>query len=129
MILAIRTDKPEAELYLLQDGKITEEIKWQAHRELANTILKKIDEILRVKKAEYKDILGIVVYTGSGSFTGLRIGTTVANTIAYGLEVPIVSTSENDWIEKGVELLKNRKAGNYVSPRYDSEPNITKPKS
>lgn len=129
MILAIRTDKPEAELYLLQDGKATKEIRWQAHRELANTILQKIDEILEAKKAEYKDISGIVVYTGSGSFTGLRIGTTVANTIAYGLEVPIVSASENDWIEKGVELLKNHKAGNYVSPKYDSEPNITKPKS
>ena len=46
MILALRSDKPEAELYLFDDGKKIAEIKWEAHRELADTILGKIKEIL-----------------------------------------------------------------------------------
>jgi hypothetical protein len=45
MILAIRTDKPEAELYLLkEDGVIIDQYVWTAHRELSNTLLSKIEK-------------------------------------------------------------------------------------
>lgn len=129
MILALRTDKPEAELYLVNGGKIVQELKWQAHRELASTILVKIKEILGSQKNDTKDIDGVIVYTGTGSFTGLRIGTSVANAFAYGLEVPVVTSSGENWIVNGIVKLKSAKSGNYALPKYDSEPNITKPKS
>jgi tRNA threonylcarbamoyladenosine biosynthesis protein TsaB len=77
-ILAIRTDKPEAELYLYDDKKKLAEIKWQAHLKLAETLNSKIDETLNLSSISYREINGIAVYKGPGSFTGLRIGISTA---------------------------------------------------
>jgi tRNA threonylcarbamoyl adenosine modification protein YeaZ len=128
MILAIRTDKPEAELYLLENNQAVAEIKWEAHRELADTLLIKIKELLESKNITNNYIKGIIIHTGEGSFTGLRIGTTVANAMAYSLNIPIISTEGEEWIGLGVENIKSAKAGDLVMPKYNSEPNITKPK-
>ena len=129
MILAIRTDKPEAELRLIGNGKEIDSYSWQAHRELADTILKKIDQILVKNQASIKSLEGIIIFTGNGSFTGLRIGTTVANSLSYGLDIPIASAEGEEWVEQGVQNLKSTKIGEYVIPKYNAEPNITQPKS
>ena len=129
MILAIRTDKPEAELHLLKYGKVIDSYIWQAHRELADTILSKINDFLTKNETNLNHLKGLIVFTGSGSFTGLRIGTTVANGLSYGLSVPIVAAEGDSWIEQGLDGLKNTKPNNFVIPKYSGEPNITKPKS
>ncbi len=128
MILAIRTDKPEAELYLINNGKLASEIKWEAHRELADTLLMKIKELLESKNITNNDIKGIIMHTGEGSFTGLRIGTTVANAMAYSLSIPIVAAKGGEWIRSGLEAIESAKVGDLVVPEYNAEPNITKPK-
>ena len=128
MILALRSDKPEAELYLFDDGKKIAEIKWEAHRELADTILGKIKEILVNNNIADKDITGIIMHTGEGSFTGLRIGTTVANAMSYSLGVPIVSTEGDNWVNEGLGKITSSKPGNLVVPKYNAEPNISQPK-
>ncbi|HMS92249.1 MAG TPA: tRNA (adenosine(37)-N6)-threonylcarbamoyltransferase complex dimerization subunit type 1 TsaB [Candidatus Saccharibacteria bacterium] len=130
MILAIRTDKPLAELYLIGDS--SEQIdshKWEANRKLADELLPAIQKIVITNKYHLQDIDGIVIFTGEGSFTGLRIGTTVANTLAYSLDIPIVDSIGEDWLVDGVIKLDKAKPGKYVTPKYSSEPNITKPKA
>ncbi len=128
MILALRTDKPEAELYLYKQNNLVAKEKWEAHRELADTLLIKIKDILESNNLKNENISGIIMHTGEGSFTGLRIGTTVANAMAYSLNVPIVSAEGEDWISNGVESLKTARIGELVVPKYNAEPNITKPK-
>ena len=131
MILAIKTDNPRAELYLFDDEKKVDELSWQADRKLANELLPKIQELLSKNKLELNKLLGIMVFTGTGSFTGLRIGTTVANSLAYSFNIPIVESSGDNWIKSGFEKIKTAKPGKYVVPKYSSEPNITysKPKN
>jgi tRNA threonylcarbamoyl adenosine modification protein YeaZ len=43
--------------------------------------------------ARRADLTGVVVGTGPGSFTGLRIGLATAKTIAYAMAIPIVGVS------------------------------------
>ncbi len=128
MILALRSDKPEAELYLFNDGKKIAEIKWEAHRELADTLLSKIKEILVNNNVTDNEITGIIMHTGEGSFTGLRIGTTVANAMSYSLGVPIVATEGDNWISEGLGKITSSKPGDLVVPKYNAEPNISQPK-
>ena len=45
-IVAIRTDKPQAELYILQEDTTLAQIKWTAHRQLLETIHKKLNSLL-----------------------------------------------------------------------------------
>jgi len=128
MILALRSDKPEAELYLFDDGKKVAEIKWEAHRELADTLLSKIKEILVNNNITDNEITVIIMHTGEGSFTGLRIGTTVANAMSYSLSVPIVAAEGDNWISEGLGKITSSKPGDLVVPKYNAEPNISQPK-
>jgi len=128
IVLTLRTDKPEAELGVYDDKKQLAYIKWQAHRELAETTHVKIREILNKSSKSLKDVEAIVVYKGPGSFTGLRIGLSVANALAYSLNAPIVGVTSEDWIEKGISKLKTGKNSKIALPLYGSEPHITTPK-
>ncbi len=128
MILTIRSDKPEAEIALLSGDKKLDENIWSAHRELGNTIHTKIRELLGKNKLELRDLKGIVCYKGPGSFTGLRIGLTVANTMASELQIPIVGETGPDWQDKGVRQLIARKNEELVMPEYGRDPHITKQK-
>ena len=72
-------------------------------------------------------IKGLAVFTGPGSFTGLRIGITTMNTIAYALDIPIVGTTGDDWLADGLARLRAGENDRIVTPHYGKPPNITKP--
>ena len=126
MILTIRTDKQDAEIGLFSDeGKKISYKTWQAHRELSSTILGVIKELLDSQKLDFKDITGVVFYKGPGSFTGLRIGITVANTIAYAQHLPIIGETDEIWNQIGVRRLIAGENDQIVLPLYGAEPRIT----
>lgn len=124
MILAVRTDKPEAELYLLSEtNNVVDSYKWQAHRELSDTLLEKVESLLNKNDLSVNHLNALVIYKGPGSFTGLRIGVTFVNTLAYALNVPVYGTTGDNWLE-----VKDVKAKKQIIPEYGALPNITKPK-
>jgi tRNA threonylcarbamoyladenosine biosynthesis protein TsaB len=126
IILGLRTDKPEAELYLLDGNTEVNKIIWQAHRELAETLHGKITELLNNRTLS--DLQGIVVYQGPGSFTGLRIGISVANALASSLKLPIVGGSSDIWIKDGINCLLKGENDQIVLPEYGSPVHITAPR-
>ena len=128
MILALRTDKPLAELYLAENKTITKENSWEAHRQLADTIHIKIAELLQSNSADWHDITGLVVYKGPGSFTGLRISITVANTLASTMKIPIVGSQGDEWLHNGLVALLGGKNDKIVLPEYGGTIHITAPK-
>jgi tRNA threonylcarbamoyladenosine biosynthesis protein TsaB len=129
MILAIRTDTVSASVVLLSEaGDEVDRRDWEAGRKLSQELLPTISDVLSKQKLVWHDVRGLVVWEGPGSFTGLRIGITVANTIAYSLGCPIAGTTGDKWIEQGVRALKEKRAGEVVVPRYGAEANITRPK-
>lgn len=123
-ILTLRTDKPEAEIGLYENKKQVAYKTWEAHRQLAETLSQKIEELLRLNQKSLQDIGGIVVFQGPGSFTGLRIGLSVVNTLAYSLNCPIVATTD-DWIKSGVARLLNGESDKVALPEYGSPVHIT----
>lgn len=133
IILGLRTDKPEAELYLYDVKgpsfhKELASIKWQAHRKLAETIHKQIDKLLMLQGLSLQQISGIVCFKGPGSFTGLRIGLTVANALAYAQQIPIVARHGRDWLETGINDLLGGKNDRVATPYYDRPAATTPPK-
>lgn len=128
IILTIRTDNPNAEIGLFDDDEQLAYEVWEAHRQLSSTILVKIRQLLESLDKDWQDIGGIVFFSGPGSFTGLRIGVTVANTVAATLDVPIVGRNGDDWIAQGARDLASSKNDKLVVPFYGREPHITVPK-
>lgn len=126
MYLAIRSDKPEAELYVLSnDGHILKQKIWDAGRTLARDLPGKVDELMN---NNYDQLKGVMVYKGPGSFTGLRIGITVANAIAYGKSVAAVGVAGDDWLAGGVAKLNEGVDDKIVLPEYGAAPHITPPR-
>ncbi len=128
VILTIRTDKPEAEIGLHEDQQQIAYETWTAHRQLAETIHTKLSELVSGCSKQLSDIEGIIFYKGPGSFTGLRIGASVASTLAYSLSAPIVSTSGDDWQQKGVDSLLQGANDTIAIIEYGSAPHITQQK-
>ncbi len=128
LILTIRTDKPEAEVGLFNDDKQLAYEKWQAHRELSTTIHRKIAKNLQFIGKNWQDLESVVCYKGPGSFTGLRIGLSVGNALASGLNIPITSAAGKDWINKGIRRLQKGANEKIVLPKYGAPIHITKPK-
>jgi tRNA threonylcarbamoyladenosine biosynthesis protein TsaB len=127
-ILALRTDKPKAELYLYEDKNKLIEVKWQAHRQLAETLNSNIEEILNKSSISYDQLNGIAIYKGPGSFTGLRIGMSAANALAYGLELPIVTAGGDDWRQTAIKDLLRGKNYKIAIPDYGSPAHTTTPR-
>lgn len=128
IILAIKTDQPESEFWLLDNHKTLEKVKYLAHQDLARTIHVQISKLLKKQNLDWPDIEGLVAYKGPGSFTGLRIGLTIANSLAYSLNIPIIGEEEDDWLSNGIIKLLANKNDKIVMPFYGSEPHITRSK-
>ncbi len=78
LILTLRTDKPQAELGLYEDRQPIVTLSWQADRQLVETIHLKLKELLDSAKKQLSEVEGIACFEGPGSFTGLRIGLSMA---------------------------------------------------
>jgi len=125
-ILTLKTDKPEAELGLFANSQQLTAVKWQAHRQLASTIHKQLKEVLQGRYL--KDIDGIACFKGPGSFTGLRIGLSVANGLAYTQNIPIVARQGKNWREQGIKDLLAGKNDRIATPFYGRSAKTTSPK-
>jgi len=64
-------------------------------------VLVDADELLRASGAERAELTGIVVGTGPGSFTGLRLGLATARGLALALELPVAGVSTLDALAAG----------------------------
>jgi len=128
IILTIRTDKPEAEIGLYDGETQLAYETWTAHRQLAETLHQKIEVLLKSQQKDWPDIQGVACYQGPGSFTGLRIGLTVANALAYSYSLPVVAAQDPDWIKTAVQRLQNGETDELALPFYGADAHITLPK-
>jgi tRNA threonylcarbamoyladenosine biosynthesis protein TsaB len=128
LIVTIRTDKPEAEIGLYNDMTQLEYETWTAHRQLAETIHGKLETLLQTHGKNWADIQGLVCFQGPGSFTGLRIGLTVANALSYSYHLPVVATQDPQWLETGISRLMSGESDDLALPFYGADAHITLPK-
>lgn len=66
-----------------------QEYSWESGRELAEGVFTFIHDKLSENHADWNDISEITFFSGPGSFTGLRIGAAVVNTLADQLQIPL----------------------------------------
>jgi tRNA threonylcarbamoyladenosine biosynthesis protein TsaB len=140
LILYLDTSEPEAVLAIYQGDKLLCENRWPAHRELSATLTNKYQKLLdtvasailsqeELQQLQHleqfqriqQSLTGVVVFAGPGSFTGLRIGISFANALAYALQIPIYETRA----KKKFNLSKPKKI---IVPFYGAPPHITQPK-
>ncbi len=128
LVLAIRSDNPEAEVGLFDGNTQLGYEKWTAGRQLSQTLHRTIASLLAAHGKHLEEIEGVVCFKGPGSFTGLRIGITVADAFAYGLGVPIVATLDEGWVQTGIARLQAGEDERIAIPYYGAPVHITQQK-
>ncbi len=90
-ILNIETATHICSISLSKNGKtidLIESFEDKTHAELLTVF---IEKILIQNKINTSDLSAIAVSEGPGSYTGLRIGASVAKGLCYGLKIPLIS--------------------------------------
>lgn len=119
-MITLYLDTTSSFLYtaIIKDGESLAEIKEHLGNNLSEYTLPRIEEMLNVKNISVDDIDRIVVVNGPGSFTGIRIGLTIAKTMAWAKNIPIVPISsleamalsadaEYDYIVPAIDARRN----------------------
>jgi len=78
---------------ITEDDKVISEVKEEYGQSLSEVALPKIVEMFNKNNLSPKDVDKIFVVNGPGSFTGIRIGVTIAKVYAWGLNIPITTIS------------------------------------
>ena len=145
MLLLIDSSKVNSTVALgNKQGEIIDIRKNITKLKFSQTLLSEINLSLRRNRVSFEDLKGIIVVQGPGSFTGLRVGISVANSLGHGLETPVVGVkkckvqsvkckikslklkiSYKSILEKGLKKLKYAKLGKIVRPFYGEEPHVT----
>ena len=124
MILAFDTATDVATSALVRDGEVLGERASRAVR-----ILDDIDGLLAEAGLAQADIDRIVVGTGPGSYTGLRIGLITARTLSFGLAVPVAGVSTLTALAAGtpgaVPVIDGRRSE--IFTLVDGEPAVRRP--
>ncbi len=127
MILLLDTSTPVCKLTLI-DGGWQFGDEWEAQRDLAQHLLGYLEDTLKKNGKNWRNITGIGTFRGPGSFTGLRIGLTVLNTLADSLDISIVGETGNEWKTMAVDRLLAHQNDKLVMPEYGGDAHITQPK-
>ena len=88
-ILYIDTSSNEKISVGIQTGKERFFLRRKITKQKAQVVLPMIDALLKKHKLSLKDIDEISVETGPGSFTGLRVGVSIANALGYALNISV----------------------------------------
>ena len=93
--------------------------EFEAERQTED-LLTAIDGILKNQKICLKDIKAILVNQGPGSYTGTRAGATVANTLSWSLNIPVIGYQEGklDYTLKKLSKTINKSFLHPVIPYY-----------
>lgn len=132
-------------LVLYKDKTVLDKMNIESREHSVHTI-SEIDNILRRNEIKVNDLKQIFVVNGPGSFTGVRIGVTIAKTLAFTLKIPIKSidsiTIQAICIEDEEKLVKvndqngvfygmfssNKLVGNFEYLKFNEFDNFIKDK-
>ena len=116
-------------LGVLSDSKLIDYTEFTNDNKLSEKLLPAIKEMLDKNKYRVNDLNRIYISVGPGSFTGIRIGVTVAKVIAWSLNIDIIPISSlevmasYDTDKKYICSFMDARRGFVFAGIYDNELN------
>jgi tRNA threonylcarbamoyladenosine biosynthesis protein TsaB len=88
--LAIETTDFNGSVALLEDNKVVAEGCLAANQRSAQWLAPLIENVLNSSGWNMQSLQLLAIAQGPGSFTGLRVGITLAKTLAFALKIPVI---------------------------------------
>ncbi|MBS1487910.1 MAG: tRNA (adenosine(37)-N6)-threonylcarbamoyltransferase complex dimerization subunit type 1 TsaB [Bacteroidetes bacterium] len=93
LILSLETSSHTFSCALHQDGRLVSFKESPAQQSTASLLSVSINQLFEESEADKKKLSAVVISSGPGSYTGLRIGTATAKGICYALNVPLITVN------------------------------------
>ena len=103
--LGIETSNSPLSVALVKDGQVLAEIVQNTKLTHSLTAMPAIEELFQKVNIEPAEIDAIAVAEGPGSYTGIRIGVTIAKTLAWTLKKPLVGVSSLKLLASNAQLF------------------------
>ncbi|AXN39262.1 tRNA (adenosine(37)-N6)-threonylcarbamoyltransferase complex dimerization subunit type 1 TsaB [Peribacillus butanolivorans] len=114
-VLAIDTSNFTLGIALINDTQVIGEYTTNLKKNHSVRVMPAIETLLRDCDTSPKELTKIVVAQGPGSYTGVRIGVTIAKTLAWTLKIPLSAVSSLE-----VLAANGRYFNGLVSPLFDA---------
>lgn len=124
--LFIDTSNSFINIYIVKDDSVLVYKKVETLRDMANTIMPLIRQSFNEIDFNIKDVDKIFVTIGPGSFTGVRVGITVAKTIAWSLNIDVYPISTLEYLSSidtkysRIMPIIDARRGNVFTSVYDN---------
>ena len=92
-ILAMDTSTKTLACAIVEKGQVIQASHSAAERNHALKLIPIVQELLALENIASKDLDGIAVGIGPGSYTGVRVGVTAAKTLAWTVDKPVAAVS------------------------------------
>src|SRR5215203_559600 len=90
MILSIDTSTETISIAIYKPSwGVLFEQSWVSGREQTTQLLPGVQRAMSAVSVSVRDLTGVAVATGPGSYSGVRIGISTAKTLAYSLGIPL----------------------------------------
>ncbi|MBN8194468.1 tRNA (adenosine(37)-N6)-threonylcarbamoyltransferase complex dimerization subunit type 1 TsaB [Bacillus sp. NTK074B] len=114
-ILAIDTSNYPFGVALIQEDKVIGEYITYMKKNHSVRAMPAIEQLMKDCGIEAKQLSKIVVANGPGSYTGVRIGVTLAKTLAWSLSIPLIPVSSLATLASS-----GRYFSGYIVPLFDA---------
>ncbi len=108
-LLAIETSGSQCGFAVIENGQFLGLRLLDDRSTLSQRIMELIDETLHEAGCDVRQLDGIAVSLGPGSWTGLRIGVTTAKALAQALNVPLVGVPTFDAAARLIRLIADER--------------------
>ncbi|MFZ2632149.1 MAG: tRNA (adenosine(37)-N6)-threonylcarbamoyltransferase complex dimerization subunit type 1 TsaB [Desulfosalsimonadaceae bacterium] len=95
-ILAVDTASRTCSVAVSEDDAVMAEFTVNHRDTHSRFLMEMIDRVLAISRFTLRDMDGLAVTTGPGSFTGLRIGLSAVKGLAIGADLPVVGVGSLD---------------------------------
>ena len=96
------------------DGRQVRALDWPAGHRHGERLLLGVERLLTETGLARADLVGVVVGTGPGAFTGLRVGIATAKALAHAMSVPIAGVGTGAALLRAAATVNPESAGNLV---------------
>lgn len=115
LTLFIDSSRKNLSVALILDNKVVFESNINSYSKHSNFLMNEIVKMFKLTALQIKNLDNIVILNGPGSFTGVRVGTTVAKTLSYVLGNNLYALSTL----KALSIQSN--ANNIISVIFDKD--------